>query len=213
MKTALLFITVALAAISLWGCAVANGVRYKLAPPTAPATSPETSSRPLDRKNTEILIAKAHEIAYSSLPEKLDPAAKIRGKISLITKSETQSVGIVGFNYNGDNYSEGSLGVYGFKKEDLAVKPDEIQTVILKACDKGKQIGRYTAGDGSKIPAYALDCRVSIIDYRSLTVIAQKKFSGKQTFDEVETSKTATEWIAPEPSVDMFNFIEKFPRG
>jgi hypothetical protein len=191
---------------------VVNSVRHKFAPPNTPESSKPKNDKPLVKSNTENLIAKAKEIAEVSFPLKLDPKAKAKGKILVIARSEFKSVGVKGFDYNGDDYYQFDLDTFGLKKETLAVKPEEIETVILKACDKGKQIGQYAISGGKKIPAFALDCKVSIIDYRIPAVVAEKKFPSRGMYDDILTSNSAKEWVAGEPGAEINEYIKNFPR-
>jgi hypothetical protein len=212
MKNTLSFIALIILAVSFTGCSVVNSVRHKVAPPNTPESSKPATDKPLVRSNTENLIAKAKEIAETSFPLKLNPKAKAKGKILMIARSEFKSVGVKGFDFNGDDYYQFDLDTFGLKKENLAVKPDEIETVILKTCDKGKQIGQYAMSGGKKIPAYALDCKVSIIDYRLPAVVAEKKFPSQGMYDDIMTSNSAKEWVAGEPSTEINKYIKDFPR-
>lgn len=212
MKNTLFFTALIIITTSLSGCMVVNSFRHKLAPPSTPESSKPANNKPLAKANTENLIAKAKEIAEASFPLKLNPKAKAKGKIVMIARSEFKSVAIKGFDFNGEDYYQSDLDTFGLKKETLAVKPDEIETVILKACDKGKQIGQYALSDGKRIPAFALDCKVSIIDYRNSTIVAEKKFPSKGMYDDIMTSKSTREWIAGEPSEEINAYIKNFPR-
>ena len=209
MKRSYLIFAVMLPVVT--GCSVVNAVRHQVAPPPAVTASPAPKkSTPLDPANTEALKVLAKTIAMTDLPLKPDPKASIRGKVVLIDKSK-YSVVIDGFTYAGDDYSF-VPGTYRLKQEDLAVKPDEVETAILKTCEKGRKIGDYRLAPGKFIPAYTTDCKVSIIDYRNAKVIAEKTFPGKGMDDYITTSNTATEWTAPEPTEEIKEYISRFPR-
>jgi hypothetical protein len=205
--TALIIITA-----SFSGCMVVNSFRHKFAPPNNSESPKPANNKPLVKANTENLITKAQELAEATFPLKLNPKAKAKGKILMIARSEFKSVAIKGFDFNGDDYYQFDLDTFGLKKETLAVKPDEIETVILKTCDKGKQIGQYAMSDGKKIPAFALDCKVSIIDYRIPAIVAEKKFPSKGMYDDILTSNSTKEWVAGEPSTEINAYIKNFPR-
>jgi hypothetical protein len=212
MKNTSFFIALLILAASFTGCSVVNSVRHKVAPPNTPESSKPENKKPLVKSNTENLIAKAKEIAETSFPMKLDSKAKLKGRILMIARSEFKSVAVKGFDFNGDDYYQFDLDTFGLKKETLAVKPEEIETVILKACDKGKQIGQYAMSGGKKIPAFALDCKVSIIDYRISAVVAEKKFPSKGMYDDIMTTNSTREWIAGEPEAEINKYIKDFPR-
>ena len=212
MKKASFFTALMILAASFSGCTVVNSVRHKFAPPNTSESPKPANNKPLVKANTENLIAKAKEIAETSFPLKLNPKAKMKGKILMIERSQFHSVGIKGFDYKGDDFYQLDLDAFGLKKEDLAIKPEEIETAILKACDKGKQIGQYAMSDGKKIPAFALDCKVSIIDYRNSTIVAEKKIPSKGMYDDILTSNTTKEWVAGEPSEAINAYIKNFPR-
>lgn len=173
------------------------------------STNASPTTAKLDVKN---LKDKAKELADKSTPVKLDAKAKIRNKVLVIDKSESGTVELKGFNYTGDDYSEPDLNEFNLKKEDLAVKEDEIKTIILKTCDKGKQLGQYSLTDGRKIPAYAVNCKVSIIDYQLPAIVAQKSFYSKNLAESINATKYTTEWTAAPPYGDISDYITRFPR-
>jgi hypothetical protein len=154
----------------------------------------------------------AKEIGSVSAPLKLNPKAKIKGKIALIEKSDYGTYEMKGFSYDGSDYYQFDLDKYDLAKDKLAVKREEIDTLILRSCDKGKQIGQYSVSDGSKIPAFALDCKVSIIDYRIPAVVAEKKFSSRELAKDIKITSATKEWTAYEPSEEMEKYIKNFPR-
>lgn len=175
----------------------------------ASPSSPTITTAKLD---IEGLKTKAKEISDNPTPLKLNRNAKVESKILMIDKSESDTVEIKGFSYAGDDYSQPDLDEFNLKKEDLATKEEDIKTVILKTCNKGKLIGQYSLSDGRKIPAYAIDCKVSIIDYRIPAIVAQKKFSSRNLSETISASKYTTEWTAAQPYTDISDYIKKFPR-
>ena len=212
MKKASFFTALMILAASFSGCMVFNSARHKFAPPNSSESPKPADNKPLTKATTENLIAKAKEIAETSFPLKLNPKAKVKGKILMIERSQSHSVGIKGFNFKGDDYYQLDLDAFGLKTEDLAIKPEEIETAILKTCYKGKQIGQYAMTDGRKIPAFALDCKVSIVDYRNSTIVAEKKFPSRGMYDDILTSNTTKEWVAGEPWEEINAYIKNFPR-
>lgn len=92
-------------------------------------------------------------------------------------------------------------------------------TVIKVVCQKGKQISFYVTKDAEKrkLPAYAVECTVSIIDQSIPAIIAQKNFVGDYLMDSREVTKIGTltmqkEFFASPPHEKIADFLKTLPK-
>jgi hypothetical protein len=131
------------------------------------ATSNKTAS-PVPTDFT-VMKNKAEELAKLSPPLKLNPTAKVKGKVAWVEKAR----GSTTMNFFDTDYkkiSDSDAIYYGLTERMVANRPEEIDTLIQTICTKGKIISRYEKG----IIGYANSCKVSLIDYKANVVLAQK---------------------------------------
>jgi hypothetical protein len=149
----------------------------------------------------------AEKLGKFTAPEKLDPKAKIKGKAAIINISASDFYSFEGFDAKEDEYNDKFLTGYGFTKGDLALSSDELEWLIQNKCVQGKEISTYKVG-GRSIPAYELDCTVSVIDYKAQAVVARKKFTGRDLDKEITISSDATYKNAYMPTAEIQKFIK-----
>lgn len=212
MKNNSLLITLILIALPSINCSIFGGLLQGARRQNNFANSNLSVNSQPEKPSFRDFQNQAKEIGSVSAPLKVNPQVKLKGKVALIEKSEYGTYEMKGFSYDGSDYYQFDLDKYDLAKEKLATKREEIDTLILKACDKGKRIGQYSVSDGSKIPAFALDCKVSIIDYRIPAVIAEKKFSSRDIAKDIKITSATKEWTAYEPSEEMEKYVKTFPR-
>jgi hypothetical protein len=149
---------------------------------------------------------KAAELAKLSPPLKLDPKAKIKGKVAIVVES-AYGTKFEGFGSGYKELYDAEFTAYGLTKEMMAYKPDEIDVLIQKVCTKGKVIGHYEEG----VTGYANNCKISLIDFKNKTVFAQKIISNSKPEASVSTVyKSSKEYISLEPVVDISKYIKSF---
>ena len=185
------------------GCNNLTGSR-----PDTPANSnsPATSTGRSDTDKIKDLKAKAQEFGDLDAPVKLDPKAKIKGKVAFVIVSADGRAELEGFD--GDALYENGIVDYRFTKKDVAASVDEIEDLIQIKCSKGKQIGTYDTTDGVELPAYELKCDVNVIDYNTKEVVAQKSFTSKRLDGDIEIVKSMTEKTAYMPRRDIADFLD-----
>jgi hypothetical protein len=149
-----------------------------------------TSSRPVrDEAKYKELSDKKDELAKLAPPLKLDPKARIKGKVLLVGN----------LNYKNGHGDEGISSLR--KAESL----EELETLIQVVCSKGKFLTNYEKG----VKGYASDCKVSLIDYRAPAVIAQKNFSNSEREEVIRESDVRdNEYVAPQPIGDIRSYID-----
>jgi hypothetical protein len=155
------------------------------------------------------LSDKSKEFAKLAPPLKLETKPVLKGKIAIVEQSDMSkdySITMRGFNSYDNKPNEYDLNRYGVKSEQLAKSPNEVDTIVQNSCSKGKQIGQYSSNFGV-IPAYSIVCKVSIIDYRELKIIARKTFVNSEILDNITVYKTTTEEVALIPYEDIKKFI------
>lgn len=173
---------------------------------SANTTSLANSAARSDTDKIKDLKAKAGELAALDPPVKLDPNAKIDGKVALVIVSADGRTELEGFD--GDKLYENGIVDYRFTKSEVASSVDEIDDLVQIKCSKGKQVGTYDSDDGIKIPAYELKCDVNVIDYKAGQVVAQKSFSSKRLDEDIEVSASRTEKTAYMPRRDIADFLD-----
>lgn len=131
----------------------------------------------------------------------LKPDAAIRGKIKIVQKLEKGDLGSNLFSF-----IEGSDN-YGFPYERIANNVGELETVVRVVCVKGSPIGRV-----EKSAQYSSRCEVSLIDYKTLSVVAQKTIENK-TLDESPAAKSSyiKNWVVGPPKQEIESYLKSFP--
>jgi hypothetical protein len=149
---------------------------------------------------------KAEELAKLSPTLRLDPTAKIKGKVAWVEKGQFDAK-MDFFDVYYKQISESNVTSYGLTKEMLAYKPEEIDTLIQTICTKGKQIGRYEAG----IIGYANNCKVSMIDYKNNVIFAQKIFINAKPEKSVSSVyDDSKEYIVITPFSEIQDYVKSF---
>lgn len=196
-----LYFGLLLAALLVAGCKLGS-VTGKT-PETTPSTSTATKEFAI-RSFKE----KSKELADFSAAPHLDPKAKIKGKIALVTRSSTGYDSMETFNDESTDYDQKALDDYGFVKDEVALKAEEIDTLVQIISKKGKQIGEYTTTDGRRIPAFALESEVSVIDYKTPAIIARKMFISNQLDKNIKVDSSTEERRAFFPSAEIGKYLK-----
>ena len=171
----------------------------------ANTNSSSSSTSPAAPTDFTALKDKAEEFAKLSPPLKLDSKAKLKGKITLVEKGKYDAA-LQGFDAYFKEISGSDVESYGLTKAMMATKPDEIDTLVQTICTKGKMIGRYEGN----IIAYANNCKVSLIDYRSKVIFAQKTFTNSKQEKSVSSTYDNGEYIVITPFTEIQNYVKSF---
>ena len=131
----------------------------------------------------------------------LKPDAAVRGKIKIVQKYEKGDLGS-----NLYSFIEGA-DYFGLPRERFADKPEELETLVKIVCVKGSPIGRV-----EKTAQYSSKCEVSLIDYKTLSVFAQKTIENK-TLDESPPAQSSTSknWVVGPPKQEIESYLKSFP--
>jgi hypothetical protein len=113
------------------------------------------------------LAGKAVELMNTPTTEKLAPGTRIQGKVAVVETYPGMSPSLEGFKEDG---SVDPLSAYFFSPRRKAQSVDEIDTLVKVICAKGKAIG------GTSPTRYANECDVSLIDFKTKTLFARKRF-------------------------------------
>lgn len=147
---------------------------------------------------------------------KLDKTAKIKGKVAILEKTRGEfDYKLLGFDVRGNeslqqyiSQDEDAVKTYGFTFKDLAENLNDLETLIRISCQNGKVVGRYEGG----ITAISNRCLVSIIDYKTNAVMAQKTFENAKPEDEIKVQKFKKQEILMHPYNEIRAYVTQFPR-
>lgn len=159
---------------------------------------------------------KVIELSKLKPPVKLDKNAKLKGKLTIIERTNYNfDFKMVGFEVRGNadlqqyvSNDESAIKEYGLTFTDLAENLNELETLVQVICEKGKILGRYEGG----INAYANRCNVNIIDYKANAIVAQKTFENNKPEKEIKVRKGQTEEVLLYPYAPIREFIKSLPR-
>jgi hypothetical protein len=144
------------------------------------------------------LAGKAGELMSTQAAEKLDPAAKIGGKVAVVESHFNRPASLEGFHPDG---TTDQLSAFFFSPRRKAQSVEEIDTLVKIDCQKGDAISV------SYPTMYASHCDVSLIDFKNKTVFAKKRFENKSTFNGVSV---VDESVARPPSEEIKAYLREF---
>ena len=170
-------------------------------PPPAGEIRKYIDSFPVDKVLPEMPRPDEKELVRLPTAVALKPDAALRGKIKIAQKVEQghlDSTLLLTIAGSDD---------FGFPYERIAQKPEELETLVRIVCVKGSLIGKV-----EKTPQYSSRCEVSLIDYKTLTVFAQKSFENK-TLDESPAARslTGTAWVVRPPKQEIESYLKSLP--
>jgi hypothetical protein len=155
--------------------------------------------------------------------------AKITGKIALTKKDFTldtvdpnRRCSLDGY-FNDPSKSAVELTTY-LPEEMYATKPEEIDTLIKVETKRGNLLNSFTGEGGNRAKVYSCFIEISVIDYKTSTVIAKEQNEYKEfpkgassisvPFDSLRKVKDTDgsevfEYIVPE-TVEQYNTIKTY---
>jgi hypothetical protein len=164
-------------------------------PSTNSANTTNTNSAPARPARDEVkykaLLDKKEELSKLNPPLNLDPKAIIKGKVLVVGNVD---------------YKNGHVddGISSLRKAESL---EELETLIQVNCSKGRFLSNYEKG----VKGYASDCKVSVIDYRTPAIIAQKSFSNTEREEVIrERDVRNNEYVTPQPVGDIRSYIDSF---
>ena len=194
----------------LLALAVAFGCKFANTNSTGSKTAGVNSPTPTPTPTPLSMVildfdSKKEELGKFTAPARLDSAGGVRGKVAIV-EGEEGSYTLEGFDYY--DYDEEELRAYGLTKADLALRVEEIDTLVQTNCVKGRRISSYRTSDGKSIPAYALDCETLVFDYKAPAIIARKKFHSEEFVDSLNLSRSTTDVTAIRPTEQVQRYIK-----
>lgn len=150
---------------------------------TANNSSPQVKYAPSEetlRQNAiYVFKGKANEVWQSKTTAALSPQSRITGKIALVWRSSDRSTDMRLFEDKESKIDKSRIEYYGFKEQEIAIKVEEIDTLIKVDCEKGDEVGEYRFISRT-IPAYAMKCKVEVIDYKNRTIFAEREIINRK---------------------------------
>ncbi|HKQ52586.1 MAG TPA: hypothetical protein VJT74_09470 [Pyrinomonadaceae bacterium] len=144
------------------------------------------------------LAGKAEELMNTQAAEKLDSAARIGGKVAVVEAYPSMPASLEGFNADG---TIDHLSAFFFSPRRKAQSVEEIETLVKVNCRQGDAIA------GSSPTMYASLCDVSLIDFKTKTLFARKRFENNSTFNGVSPSNPS---LARTPSEEIKAYLREF---
>ncbi len=171
---------------------------YLNSPPVGDITR-YINSLPVDKVTPEMTLLDEKELIKLSTTVSLRSDASLKGKIKLARQYEEADISQNAVKIDGYLSS-----VFPFAK--LTSKPEELETLIKIVCGKGDKIGQF-----GKTTQYSNRCVVSVIDYKTLTVVAQKIIENT-TVDDNPSAKNVTKiWVTKMPEKEIENYLKSLP--
>ena len=187
-----------------FGCKFANTNSTGSKTAGVNASTPTPTATPLSMVVLDF-DSKKEELGKFTAPDRLDPGARVKGKVAIV-EGEEGSYTLEGFDYY--DYDEEELQAYGLTKDDLALRVGEIDTLVQTNCSKGRRMSSYKTPDGSSIPAYALECETLVFDYKAPAVIARRKFHSEDFVDSLKVTSATTDVTAIRPTEQVQKYIK-----
>lgn len=171
---------------------------YLNSPPVGDITR-YINSLPIDKVTPEMTMLDEKELIRLPTTVSLSSDASLKGKIKLVRQYEEADISQNPVKIDGSLSS-----VFPFAK--LAVKPEELETLVKVVCARGSKIGQF-----GKTTQYSNRCEVSLIDYKTLTVVAQKIIENT-TVDDNPSAKNVTKiWVTKMPEKEIENYLKSLP--
>lgn len=144
------------------------------------------------------LAGKAEELMNTQATEKLDPGARINGKVAVVEAYPNTPASLEGFHADG---TFDQLSAFFFSPRRKAQSVEEIDTLVKVNCRKGEAIA------GSSPTRYASLCDVSLIDFKTKTLFASKRFENNLASNGVSPSDPS---LARTPSEEIKAYLREF---
>jgi hypothetical protein len=171
-----------------------------LNPPPVGDITRYINSLPVDKVAPEMTSLDEKELIKLPTTVALTADAALKGKIKLARQYEEADISQAPVKIDGYLSSI-------FPSAKLATKPDELETLVKIVCGRGDKIGQT-----GKTAQYANRCVVSLIDYKSLTVVAQKIIENK-SLDTNPSAESAgvRVWVTKFPSEEIESYLKSLP--
>jgi hypothetical protein len=163
------------------------------------------NSFPVDKEIPTDVLLSEKELLRIPVKTELDPNRRISGKVMIATRKLSGEISP--FNYQLFSYSS-NYPNYGFNYDQVTTRSSDLNTLIRIMCVKGDRIGKV-----ENTTQFSNKCDVSIVDYKSLTVFAQKSVENKTLSQTARKSDSPLDWVVEMPEKDIGEYIASIPRS
>jgi hypothetical protein len=171
-----------------------------LNPPPVGDITRYINSLPVDKIIPEMNSLDEKELVRLPTTVNLKSDAALKGKLKFARQYEEGDISQ--YLAKIDSYTDNP---FPFSK--AASAPAELETLVKIVCGKGDKIGQ-----SGKTTQYANRCEISVIDYKTLTVVAQKAVENK-TLDDNPSAKDAGRktWVTKLPKAEIESYLKSLP--
>jgi hypothetical protein len=171
-----------------------------LNPPPVGDITRYINSLPVDKVAPEMTSLDEKELIRLPTTVSLKPDAALKGKIKLARQYEEADIS------QAPVLIDGYLSSI-FPSAKLAAKPEELETLVKIVCGRGDKIGQT-----GKTAQYSNRCVVSLIDYKSLTVVAQKTIENRSLDDNPSAESAGVKiWVTKFPNAEIESYLKSLP--
>ena len=171
-----------------------------LNPPPVGDITRYINSLPVDKVAPEMTSLDEKELIRLPTTVSLKSDAALNGKIKLARQYEEADIS------QAPVLIDGYLSSI-FPSAKLAAKPEELETLVKIVCGRGDKIGQT-----GKTAQYSNRCVVSVIDYKSLTVVAQKTIENRSLDNNPSAESAGVKiWVTKFPSAEIESYLQSLP--
>ena len=171
-----------------------------LNPPPVGDITRYINSLPVEKVDPEMTSLDENELIRLPTTVSLKSDATLNGKIKLARQYEEADISQAPVIIDG--YLSGI-----FPSAKLATKPEDLETLVKIVCGKGDKIGQT-----GKTAQYSNRCVVSLVDYKSLTVVAQKTIENRSLDDNPSATSAGVKiWVTKFPNAEIESYLKSLP--
>lgn len=171
-----------------------------LNPPPVGDITRYINSLPVDKVDPEMTSLDEKELIRLPTTVSLKSDAALKGKIKLARQYEEADISQAPVLIDGYLSSV-------FPSNKLATKPEELETLVKIVCGRGDKIGQT-----GKTAQYSNRCVVSLIDYKSLTVVGQKTIENRSLDDNPSAESAGVKiWVTKFPNAEIESYLKSLP--
>lgn len=171
-----------------------------LNPPPVGDITRYINSLPVDKVDQEMTSLDEKELIRLPTTVSLNSDAALKGKIKVARQYEEADIS------QAPVIIDGYLGSI-FPSGKLATKPEELETLVKIVCGRGDKIGQT-----GKTAQYSNRCVVSLIDYKSLTVVSQKTIENRSLDTNPSAESAGVKiWVTKFPNAEIESYLKSLP--
>ncbi|MBX3281098.1 MAG: hypothetical protein KF756_01335 [Acidobacteria bacterium] len=175
---------------------------------------------PPDARVYHIMQERANELGALQVKVALDPSKAITGKTAIVEHwnnsdlEKPEDFRIEGFTQYFDGIAPAKvLNIWGLKPDTVPTKPSEIETLVRIGCTNGARIADFKVERRAPVPAYAIECLVEMIDYKSATAFSQRAFRNSTIEPDRKVLPIDEKVVARPPYDEITGYIRNFKRN